>query len=417
MRPWLLLAALLATTALAEDEGGARNRALSFQFLPPPIDEARYSIGVFDSKGALVRRLHENTAEAKFPAALNGLVVKWDAKDDAGKRVPNGKYELRGFAVPPLKVTGVATRGNDWLADDPRLRVTKVEPRRFGHGGLVFATAQNLAGERLLIAIGAAKVRWVRLLPLPDFTGWWLRSSEQAVRIGWGDVASNQNRQLNLDSQTGKEIDGEDAAVPLDDDPGSPWSLADSGARQAVEGKPIRELPNAPNEPPLTAVIDNGADLIATTQFAPAANWQRVRILKAAPDKGGWEPIFERNIRVPLTWPTADAAPTLNVELVRNPFVKRGRTNPVLALQPLVDDRGTHLATEHGLRLRTVSEIRGVQAAALAPGAKKGAIRFFQRDAAVSEEFLVEGCDKIMGFEVGRCELGDQGEIEAPAEP
>lgn len=368
MLPRLLLVLLLTSRLLAEDEGGPKNRALTFQFLPPPVDQARYSIGVFDAQGALVRRLHENVAEEKFPAALNGLVVQWDAKDDRGKRVPNGKYELRGFALPPMKVTGVATKGNDWLADDARLRVTKVEVLGFTADGTLFCRGENASGSSL---------NWL-------------------VREGKVQVTS-------------------EPPAPLPS-PTVPWSIDEAGARQSPEGKPARELPNAPNEPPLMAVIDNGADLLATTQVAPAANWQRVRILKSAPDKGGWEPIFERNIRVPLAWPVPEAAATLNVELVRNPFVKRGRTNPVLTLRPLLDERGAHLATEAGLRLRTVSELRGLQAAALAPGTRKGTLRFFQRDAAASEEFLVEGIDKIMAFEVGRCELGEQGEIESGGE-
>lgn len=366
MRPRLLLALLLASKLLAEDEGGPKNRALTFQFLPPPVDQARYSIGVFDAKGVLVRRLHEGVAEEKLPAALNGLVVKWDAKDDSGKRVPNGKYELRGFALPPMKVTGVATKGNDWLADDPRLRVPKVELLGFTADGALLCRGESTTGERLT---------WI-------------------VRDGKPQIPTDA------------------PAAPAA--PATPWVIDEAGARQSPSGQAPRELPNAPNEPPLTAVFDDGANLLATTQFAPAANWQRTRMLKAAPDKGGWEPIFERNIRVPLAWPVAEAAATLDVELVRNPFVKRGRTNPVLTLRPVLDERGSHLVTESGLRLRTVSETRGLQAAALAPSGKKGAIRFFQRDAAVSEEFLVEGADKIMAFEVGRCELGEQGEIEQP---
>lgn len=362
MRHWFLLAAALAATSLlAEDEGAAKNRALTFQFLPPPVDEPRYSIGVYDSKGALVRRLHENVAEAKFPAALNGLIVKWDANDDAGKRVPNGKYTLRGLAVPTLKVTGVATRGNDWLADDPRLRLAKVSLQGFHADGRLKAEGETSVGEKIVFHIADGKIR----------------------------VA-----------------DGEDASPLI----GNPWTITESGALSRE-----LHLPNAPNEPPITAVV-GATEFIACTQFASATHWQRTRILKAAPDKGGWEPIFERNIRVPLAWPVPEAAPLLAVELVRNPFVKRGRTTPQLNLRAFADARGTYLATEDGLRLRTVSEARAVLATALAPGAKKGTIRFFQRDAAVSEEFLVEGCDKMMAFEVGRCELGDQGEVEPPAE-
>src|SRR5260221_8769545 len=106
----------IATGLRAEDESVPKGAAdeITFQFLPPPIDEARYSIGVFDAKGKLVRRLHEGALESSFPAALNGLIVRWNAKDDVGKRLPNGRYQLRGYAIGPLKIIGEATVGNDW---------------------------------------------------------------------------------------------------------------------------------------------------------------------------------------------------------------------------------------------------------------------------------------------------------------
>jgi hypothetical protein len=110
--------------AWAQQDAGS----VAISFLPPPLERATYSVGIYEAKGGkLVRRLHEAAAQSVFAVGLNGLITKWDRKDDAGKTVPPGKYAARGYAVGPLKVEGVAIHGNDWVEEDASLRIKRVE--------------------------------------------------------------------------------------------------------------------------------------------------------------------------------------------------------------------------------------------------------------------------------------------------
>lgn len=82
-------------------------------------EEGRISLGVFDSSGRLVRRLHALTPEQDFRAGLNGLITSWDGKNDAGKPLPPGRYHIRGYLISNgVSVAREDVRRNDF-ADDP----------------------------------------------------------------------------------------------------------------------------------------------------------------------------------------------------------------------------------------------------------------------------------------------------------
>ena len=107
---------------------GQDSRKVPISFLPPPLETATYSLGIYDSKsGKLVRRLQEAATTSAFTVGDNGLITSWDGKDDAGKAAPLGKYAARGYAVGALKVVGVGILGNDWTDDDEDLRVKHIE--------------------------------------------------------------------------------------------------------------------------------------------------------------------------------------------------------------------------------------------------------------------------------------------------
>jgi hypothetical protein len=79
----------------------ARNVRLSF--VPPPL-EGRISLGIYDSKGKLVRVLHHEADLTEFKIGADALVTQWDGKNDNGEDLPAGKYHARGYLVGPLKV-------------------------------------------------------------------------------------------------------------------------------------------------------------------------------------------------------------------------------------------------------------------------------------------------------------------------
>ena len=361
----------LAAVVGAEDEGVAKGPAdeITFQFLPPPIDEARYSIGVFDAKGKLVRRLHEGTLESAFPAALNGLVVRWNAKDDAGKRLPNGHYQLRGYAIGPLKITGVATKGNDWLADDPELRVSKIE------------------------SISPV---------LPNGFSAVVRLSDGRVETILVQAGTLQPR-----GTTNRAPDANPAPVTHG------WKVSDGRLYQeSAEGNVLREWRPLAGEPVPIAVAPVEAGRIFLLERTPNGAWERVRGIEVEGDIAPeWRTSFERNVRTQEKIEPADAGSTLRVDLVKNPLGPRRAGQPALTLQAMSDAKGSYLGTNEGLRLRQVSTIKGLKSSAIAKGSGKGSVRFFQRDAAAGEEFLIEGVDKIMAFDVGNCEINERGEV------
>src|SRR5438132_11871940 len=104
----------------SQDEETSNNQLI---FVPPPV-EGVISLGVYDSKGRLVRILKKGASVDSFKAGLNGLFIDWDKNDSQGKPVPNGKYFAKGVLSGDVKIAGVAFHLNDWIVDanSPRSR-------------------------------------------------------------------------------------------------------------------------------------------------------------------------------------------------------------------------------------------------------------------------------------------------------
>jgi hypothetical protein len=81
-------------------------RSVRISFLPPPL-EGRISLGIYDKDGKLVRVLHEEADRDAFTVGADGLVTKWDGKNDRDEDLPPGKYRARGYLVGPLKVENI----------------------------------------------------------------------------------------------------------------------------------------------------------------------------------------------------------------------------------------------------------------------------------------------------------------------
>jgi hypothetical protein len=169
----LLLAGNLSLSGTARSQDAAEQRpvaraAVAIEFLPPPLESATYSLGIYDLKtGKLIRHLHEIAPESAFTVGTNGLVTSWDGKDDAGQKAPPGRYAARGYAVGPMKVEGTQILGNDWASDDETLRVTRVEAIAYlpPDGGVgVLATMAD--GSMALLSLSAdGKMLWRQALP------------------------------------------------------------------------------------------------------------------------------------------------------------------------------------------------------------------------------------------------------------
>lgn len=62
-----------------------------------PEMEGPLTLGIFSPEGNLIRLLYRDTAIDSIPAGLNGLLISWDGKDEAGVEVPPGIYHARGI--------------------------------------------------------------------------------------------------------------------------------------------------------------------------------------------------------------------------------------------------------------------------------------------------------------------------------
>jgi hypothetical protein len=96
----------------------------SIQAAPPETQEVAFAVpgqglitlGVFNKAGKLVRILHAMDDEEAFRIGLNGYITQWDGRDDAGQKVPAGRYFLRGYLIGDVAVEGEAFHFNDWVS-------------------------------------------------------------------------------------------------------------------------------------------------------------------------------------------------------------------------------------------------------------------------------------------------------------
>jgi len=114
--PIAYLLCLLTASALRADsfferhaEGGA-----TIGFAVPEIDGG-ISLGIYDEQGQLTRILAVDAAPDEFVKGLNGLIARWDGKDNAGKLASAGRYFARGIVVGDIRVEGEKFVGNDWV--------------------------------------------------------------------------------------------------------------------------------------------------------------------------------------------------------------------------------------------------------------------------------------------------------------
>ena len=98
---------------------------VEFTFAVP--DDGAVTLGIFDSSGKLVRQLHRLVPESNFRIGLNGLMTRWDGRDDKGMRLPAGNYYARGYLVGEVEVEGVDFHFNDWITSTTDPLVTSIE--------------------------------------------------------------------------------------------------------------------------------------------------------------------------------------------------------------------------------------------------------------------------------------------------
>jgi len=373
-----LLSTLLAGLALAAAAADVR-----ITFLPPPL-EGTLSVGVYTLEGKLVRTLAQEAADDAFVAGLNGFIMNWDGKDDAGKVLPAGKYFVRGYAVGDLEVEGEAFHANDWFTDEDAPRVRELR------GVLV-------EGRTLLL--GAATITGeARILKVELDSG----------KAGF--TAGSSAPQATL------EVPGRD---------GSTWKIEPSGeasepGRVLVQRKGdevLRELAINPAEPQpfaIAAATDRD-ELYLLERNATELRLRALRLkeTKAAADGqpavSEWEVFLTKSIHTQETFaqvqtqlgrPQAPVAEEhLRVALMPNELVQ-GVAPAALSTIVSHDEKGSLLRTLDGLLLRRLTDTPGLKWTVLNRGAG-GAVTLFQSDGAVVEEYRVKKVEKMMAFDAG----------------
>ena len=417
---------------------GQDARTVPISFLPPPLENATYSLGIYEAKsGKLVRRLQQIAPESAFTVGLNGLMTSWDGKDDEGKAVPPGRYAARGYAVGSLKVEGVGIQGNDWAENDANLRISHVE-------AIAFLPSINGLGVIASMADGTARVacfeengvlRWIGkpLGPPPR------KSSE--IPPGYSlRTAGTDGDLIMTDRQFYRVSDGQrpsgDFVYPTISQPrhlsdgknGTRWQIEDGVLSQypnPPQGKTVlRQL--APNKSePIPVAVSAAQNSDRFYLLEEMEGWQRVRGLSWAETKeedgksvSTWQTFFERNIRIFGPRPGLNPGVPLEMTLVENPL-DPGKLQKA-SLSASFDAHGSYLTTADGLRLRRISQRANLLAAKLLKGKVASSLTLYESDGAAWDEFSIEGAKNMMEFDAGEFEMTADGEkthAEKTAEP
>ena len=439
LRPWLAAVVFAGLTwpAAAQETpkpAAGERSPVPISFLPPPLETATFSLGIYDAKThKLVRHLYEAAAVGAFTVGLNGLITSWDGKDDSGRPVPPGRYAARGYAVGALKIEGKAILGNDWAADNEGLRISRVEAIALvpeDDGLVVLGATPSLAGVHVA-RYGGEKCE----LLWQEAAKYTPEKSDLFSLILQGDTVIAKNGRWHAAYRLADGAEAPPAPAPGADllagvlqngKGGTVWKIEEGVlAQYSATGERLRSLAPKEGEPvPVAAAASKTADRLFLLEESKEV--QRVRGLswKENTKEGDkaistWTTFFENSIHLGFTPVGPDNAPLTTqaeVALVENPL-SPGKPER-LKLAATFDARGSYLATADGLRLRQISQRPNLRAVKLARS--KGAnLSFYQSDGAAWDEFSIEGAREMMSFDAGEFELTATGEkpAEKPAEP
>lgn len=119
----LALACFPCPLIAQQDSESVTGRQL--MFAPPPLEGA-ISLGVYDTKGKMVRVLAKAAAVDAFKAGLNGLIIDWDGKNGEGKPATSGRYFARGVLIGDVEISGIAFHLNDWADNATTTRLKTI---------------------------------------------------------------------------------------------------------------------------------------------------------------------------------------------------------------------------------------------------------------------------------------------------
>ncbi len=258
--------------AHAEDRPSVRE-PVEIRFVPPGV-QGTVSLGIFDASGRLVRTLCDEWTFNRFRIGLNGLSTGWDGQDDAGRPVPPGTYEARGFIVGDVSIAGSAFHFNDWIETENSPRIVRVAAQELLPGGDILLAARLAGGTGALVRYSPqSEARWRTVVsePRPEAaSGAQLAVSDTMAFV----VLDGVLRAANLED--GAEVPLAVTAKPVK-------AVAARGDRLAIcdeDGIRIFRLPdfspmdapgNVPADTVSLALLDHGA--VAVARDGSARRW------------------------------------------------------------------------------------------------------------------------------------------------
>ena len=430
----VVLCAALAAGPMQGQEAPKKGGSVPITFVPPPLENATYSVGIYEVKtGKLARRLCEAAGQNTFKVGLNGLITSWDGKDDDGKALPPGRYAARGYAVGTLKVEGEAILGNDWAQDGEDLRVLRIEKIACVPEDEGLAAILNVGSDRWVVARfkgSDGSLVWQKPVAAPFQT---LGATNVAIcgleASGEGLIVTGPDKkrtEYHLADGAAHALPTSSAALPdgktaLGKNE-SVWKIEDGVLSQhSLKGEVLRSLePKKDDLLPVAVAASTKSERLYLLE--KKEGWQRVRGLAWVDTKeesgkpvSTWQTFFERNIRPPdPATGLEDAAtasgpsPTVEVPLAENPLAP-GKSETV-KLTATFDDKGSYLSTADALRLRQISQRGALRAVKLTRDQANGGLTFFQTDGAAWDQFSVRGVKEIASFEAGEFEIDAAGE-------
>lgn len=426
----------LALMALLSTAFAASQMHVSITFLPPPMERATISLGVFDAKGKLIRVLRSEATEKDFRIALNGFVVDWNGHDDAGKTVPHGEYRVRGYAVRPPVVEGIASLGNDWLDEDYLPRIKHLQSISLMQSGEIQLNCRIVDGKVGLYAFNDDAGTWRLPGPMEMFSGGSVPHAtiladslniEAIAGLKQADILVHRGQAWRVEMGKPEKIElglpSDSVIVDITKSRSHGWWLIVKSMTTAAlelveldaENKPRRamDLSLPPGVSDVRILADQELDRLFLHESGPKFSRFRVLELESAeatpkpaddtpaspatetpsesepPTESIWKEIYSRAITNCDTYEAAHAAfpelagsaqvPSISIALGHNPLERKGAKR--LDVTVACDAKGTVLKSLDGLPLARLTEREYLQWATMAtdsqtsesPVAKAGA--------------------------------------------
>ena len=400
-----LACAVIATTAAAQElvpppspAAADADKSVRISFVPPPL-EGTISLGIYDNSKALVRVLHREADLEEFEIGTDALVTAWDGKNDAGARLPPGKYHAHGYVVADLAVEGVGFFFNDWVSDEQSPRIEKIFALRSRGTGFVIKAQLRDGSTENFVCDEQGRIAGMRN-ELPP-------SGDCAALAGAAALTDG------VDCSAGKD--------------GTLWVIdrtakgsAQTEVKQFASDKELLRRLSIPADQPQPQAIAASTSQDRIFLLEENANVQRVRALSLAAttsDSGqavsDWKVEFEKKIVRHQEFSLQEGKPVVGaagkagadkvkIRLEPNPLEKD--KSATLEITAACDAASSFLKTADGLPLQTISETPGLKRVVLAPAGEKS-IEVYQDDGVVVEQFRVGRLDEMMAFDCGEFEL------------